>query len=109
MEKLLIKGAVYSFLLALLAGLVLFPDPAAVKSGWSGALRVWSYSEYIMRLIRFASLICLITLAVLWLKNRFVWTGQKTGFGEFMRGVVISFVIVLLAILAFSFIISTFL
>ncbi|WP_159882208.1 hypothetical protein [Paenibacillus puerhi] len=110
MEKTLVKGAVYSFLIGLLLGLVIFPDPdsSTVRWIWGFSIHVTNDKQYIIQLLRFASFISLVTLAVIWLKSRFVITDKKTGLGEFIKGMIVSFLVVLLIIVIVSMLISVF-
>jgi hypothetical protein len=108
-EKTLIKGAVYSFLIATLIGLLLFPDWN--ETGRSGPYifsQALSGREYLMRLLRFDALVTLVTLAVLWFKSRIVLTDKQTGVLDFINGVLMAFALGLLVLMVFSYLLTSF-
>ncbi|PYI54301.1 hypothetical protein [Paenibacillus flagellatus] len=109
MERKLVKGGVYGFLIGLLVGVVLFPDTETTR--YISGIREVTYEPlraYIIKLIRFSSLLSLFTMAGIWVKDYFVLTNKKTGLIEFIKGVLLSFMIGLVLILAASLIVSYF-
>jgi hypothetical protein len=108
MERKLLKGALYSFAISILLGLVIFPDTQTTITGAGlSQVREVPLREYFFKLARFASLLTLGTLLFIWLKHSFVLTDQKTSLRQFMKGVVVSFAVVLFLILICSFVFTS--
>ncbi|MEK8132766.1 hypothetical protein WMW72_33290 [Paenibacillus filicis] len=107
MEKTLIKGAIYSFLIATLVGLLLFPDWGTEPSGGRSLIPpAWSAREYILRLLRFDALVTLMTLAVLWFRSRIVLTDKRTSMLDFLKGILLAFCVGLVILFVFSFLLG---
>lgn len=108
-ERKLIKAGIYGFIIGLLIGVVLFPDKETIK--FASGVKEITYEPmrvYLMKLIRFSALLSLFAVAGVWLKEKLVITNGKTGFVQFIRGWVLSFVLVLAVILLASLFVGVF-
>ncbi|WP_248926271.1 hypothetical protein [Paenibacillus hamazuiensis] len=92
MEKKLVKGAVYSFVLSFLLGLLVFPDTDTVHTGSVVETRIILMREYLFEVIRFSIKMMFGTIVVIWLFHMFKF--EKSEALQFISGFVKSFVIV---------------
>ncbi|RCX21430.1 hypothetical protein DFP94_102183 [Fontibacillus phaseoli] len=100
MEKLIVKTGVYSFLIALLIGVVFFKDTTVVKYDGSAVTELIQLPlrQYLFKLLRFSSLLSLVAMAIAWISRYFVITKEKTRFGVLLKSYIIAFLLVLLII-----------
>ncbi|NTZ17578.1 hypothetical protein EXW96_08360 [Paenibacillus sp. JMULE4] len=97
MEGTLVKGAVYSLIIGLLLGILIYPDTETINNGKGFfEYRVIPLREYIFTVLRFAVTVMFITLIALWVKLE--WKSGSE-IMEFIAGFFKSFFIVLAIIL----------
>lgn len=103
----MIKGAIYSFLLGVLLGLLIFPDKEVISIAKGVTETVYEpLRVYFMKVIRFASIITLFTVIVIWIKETIVFTKNKANLMELIRNFCVAFVSVLVLILVVSLVYS---
>ncbi|WP_207952265.1 hypothetical protein [Paenibacillus turpanensis] len=99
MERKLVKGGIYSFIVGLLIGIVVFPDKETINLG--RGLVETNYIPlrvYVMQLVRFSALLSILTIVGIGIKEYFTITNRETGVREFVKGFVKAFFIVLVVI-----------
>lgn len=107
MERKLVKGGIYSFIIGLLIGVVVFPDKETIKLGQGLSETTYEpMRTYLIKLIRFSSVLSLLAIVGIWIKGYFVITNKKTTTIEFIKGIIKAFLYVLAVILLALLIIS---
>lgn len=104
MERKLVKGGIYSFIIGLLVGLLVISNSNTFYNGSGFTTEVYdSFGIYIYKLIRFASFLSVITLATIFLKDYvFNSDSAKKAFTRgFLRGflIVASIIVALLIVM----------
>lgn len=107
LERKLVKGGIYSFLIGLLIGVLIISDKSTMRLG-SGIIETTyeSLRIYLFKLIRFSSGISLMTMGWIWFKENFVFSEKKTTSKEVIIGFIKAFLFVMAALFIWFFIIN---
>ncbi|MDQ0088511.1 hypothetical protein J2T12_001917 [Paenibacillus anaericanus] len=110
MERRIVKGGIYSFIIGLLIGVLVFPDYQTTNLAGSNVYEIVHdpLRVYLFKLIRFSSILSLLTMIMAWVTGYFVFTNEKTKFSELVKGFIKALVVGLLIILVASLITSLF-
>lgn len=104
-EKKLVKGAIYGFLIGLALALVFIPDTITRIDSNMTTIYSIPIREYLFELLRFAVKTSLATTLVLWIRESYTGSRKK---GEpsfvigFIKGFVIVFVLIILVLIVLS-------
>ncbi|MCZ8521250.1 MULTISPECIES: hypothetical protein [Paenibacillus] len=98
MEKRLVKGAVYSFLLGACLAILFIPDSKTITAanGSISTTTMIPVAEYLIQVVRFAVKVMFGTLIALWLLD--LWRLDRGEMYAFAAGMVKSFIVVSLFI-----------
>ncbi|WP_336773537.1 hypothetical protein [Paenibacillus sp. MMO-58] len=104
-EKRLVKGALYGFLIGLALAIVFIPDTithveANVTTSYSIPMR-----EYLLKLLRFAVKVSLATTVVLWIRDFYLGprnNNEPSFLYGFIKSFAIVFILIIMVLLAFS-------
>lgn len=106
-EKKLIKGALYGFLIGLALAIIFIPDTITrVESNMISSYSI-PIREYLLKLLRFAVKTSLATTVVLWIREFNLGTrikGEPAFLSGFVKSFIIVFVLIILVFMAFSLI-----
>lgn len=105
-EKRLVKGAIYGFLIGLALAIIFIPDTITrvetinVTTSYSISIR-----EYLLKLLRFAVKTSLATTVVLWIREFYLGPrkkGEPSILIDFVKSFTIVFALIILGVLALS-------
>jgi len=104
-EKRLVKGAIYGFLIGLALAIIFIPDTIiSVETNVTTSYSI-SIREYLLKLLRFAVKTSLATTVVLWIREFYLGPrkkGEPSFLISFVKSFAIVFALIILGVLAFS-------
>lgn len=104
MERRIVKSGIYGFILGLLFGLVFLKDTEVIRYDGSSVKEIVQLPlrVYLFKLLRFSSVLSLVSMVVAWVSGYFVITGEKTKFSvlvkSYFKALILGLLIILVAV-----------